>query len=228
MKSLLYTMLLLGMPITMGMLAASTSPRVATYRSDSAQNTTNSTYTFTAMSFGTAYSSRRMLVHIGARGNTTNGAIASVTIGGIAATVPINSLNTAGGNVSISAFAVATVPSGNTGNVVVNFSTNKLRCSVVVYDISGMTNNTPVDAQGVVGNGPNYSVATAKSGCIVAGSFIASASGNSWTGVVEDVDASIGGNQYSSGSFNNTTGANRTVNDSMTLPSDAVSAVVSF
>lgn len=184
-----------------GFLGGASEPRVATYRDVASSGSTLSTYSFAAMAFGPAYSSRKILVAITARGNTTIGVINSVTIGGITAAVVAQFNNTAGGNITLTAFAIASVPTGITGTVVVDFSTSKLRCAAATYDISGTQSDTPFNSEGTSGTPAGVNVA--EGGCAIGTAFSSNSTAFTWTGLAEDYDNIIsGGNTSSSASKN--------------------------
>ena len=81
------------------------------------------TYTFSALSFGTEDANRRIIVAIGAYGGTQLRTISSVTIGGVTATA-ITGIDVASSTSYTFKTAIyeAAVPTGTTGNVVVTFS----------------------------------------------------------------------------------------------------------
>lgn len=183
-----------------GFLGGVASPRVATYRDSSGTNATNTTFSFSGLAIGPAYPDRRVLVPISARGNTTIGVINSVTVGGIAAPVIAQFNNISGGNISISAFAIADVPTGVTATVVVTFSTSKLRCGVAVYDISGIGVDTPLDTQSATfGTPPNINVI--EGSCVIGMGFSAANTSYTWASITEDYDIAFS-NTFSGASKN--------------------------
>jgi hypothetical protein len=108
---------------------------------DSASSSTDaSSYTFSAESLGTADSDRYILVGIAARAASAR-TISSVTIGGVSATILIDHSS----SLSLAGFAIAAVPSGTTGDVVVTFSGTMVRCAIAVYRLLGLGSTTPTD-----------------------------------------------------------------------------------
>lgn len=74
----------------------------------------------------------------GIAGGTT---LNSVTIGGISATILVAIMDT--GDVTIAAIAVAFVPTGTSGDVVVTFSSQMVHCSVDVVTLYNVASVTP-------------------------------------------------------------------------------------
>lgn len=103
-----------------------------------AQTTNAATYTFTAQNFGTAAPDRYILcaVHSSSTGTTAR-SISSLTIGGVNATKVVEITGSAT-NLTLSAFWIAAVPTGASGNVVVNFNTTMQRCQIALHSLIGM------------------------------------------------------------------------------------------
>lgn len=96
-----------------------------------ASSTTSAvTITFTAVNIGTANANRLVVVTVSSRGLLTGSArtISSATIGGIAATKVVEVTN--GSQQCASAIISAVVPTGTTGDIVINFNARPL-CTVI-------------------------------------------------------------------------------------------------
>jgi hypothetical protein len=99
-----------------------------------------SAYTFAAANLGTAEVGRVIIVSITANGNAAK-TISSVTIGGVSASILVQQSNGfwAGG------IAAAVVPTGTTGDIVVNLSNTAGAATVGVYRATGLASVTPID-----------------------------------------------------------------------------------
>lgn len=107
-----------------------------------------SIYTFSDTPLGAADSARDIIVGISSRDfNQSPSSLDSVTIGGQSATVVASGIRTgAGANVwNIAALAIASVPAGDDGDIVVEFGTQVNACCVGVYRAIGLPSITPHD-----------------------------------------------------------------------------------
>lgn len=108
---------------------------------DSKTNTSDqSSYSFSAVNFGTAGATRKIVVVIGANcpAGNTNLSVTSVTIGGVAAAEAAVSkgLSVSGLSSHIVTHWIASVPTGTSGTIVVNFNGTCFRCGIVVYALT--------------------------------------------------------------------------------------------
>lgn len=115
------------------------------YISVSSSTTTASSYNFTGYSFGTESSDRYLIASVVGRASGTGLVVSSVTIGGVSATELIAHTIEDDGNSQPIGLYMALVPTGASGNVVVNFSGNALRASAALYSLTDMTNPTIYD-----------------------------------------------------------------------------------
>ncbi len=112
-------------------------------------STTNQ-YTFSSVNFGEAYPRRHIIVGVCYRA-TGSVTIDSVTIGGVTATLNATATNTTSGNSSVSTLAVAHIPTGISGDVVINLSGNAVRAGIAVWNAnlpSTTANDTATAATG--------------------------------------------------------------------------------
>lgn len=153
---------------------------------------TNATaYTFSSQSLGTADADRYIIVGIVSRDTGQSTTLDSVTIGGVSATIVVNHRNLdGGGNTSFAAIAVANVPTGTTGDVVVTFSQETLRCGIGMWRTVGI-DTTPTDTGGSSADDPTTSLDVSAGG-IAVGIAMASngTSTTTWAGLTEDWDDS--------------------------------------
>jgi len=164
-----------------------------------------STYTFPSQAFGAAAADRKIALFI--MGNP-GGAIprySSSTIGGASATQLLQEFS--GGEIEL---VIASVPTGTTGDVVVNFSATNNNCAIIGYPMYGAS-STLLDSATSTSNPGSATLTTTSGGLVLAGVVSNSNYTTTWTGVTEDADDSISGALvYSSGSKLITTGGTLT------------------
>ena len=168
-------------------------------RTDTAAQTPDqSSYTFASMSFGDAAADRHIAVGIVSRASA-NRTISDVTIGGVTATPIVNERNPDGGNTTNMAIFIAEVPSGTSGNVVVDFTNTQIRCAITVWRIIGSTGVSPSNGFSTVSN-PSTDLDIPAGGVACAISYTQANTDAVWTGLTEDTDADVEGttSQYSS------------------------------
>lgn len=123
------------------------APIEIAFRANTSTVSAASTYTYNNQTFGPAATNRWLVIGIAYRAAATV-TITSVTIGGASATVNAFNNNTSGGNTSATAIAAAYVPTGATGSVVIVFSGNIARASIVIWSAlnlaRGSANHTAV------------------------------------------------------------------------------------
>lgn len=160
---------------------------MALFQQANRDTTDLTTYTFTAEPLGAADSARYIIVTIGSRGAAAR-TINSVTIGGVTATVitqPQNSPHTVG-------IAIAAVPTGTTGDIVIVFSGAEQRCGISTYRAIGI-NPTPTDTKTSTAANPAATLNVPANGIAigVAMTLQTGAPVCTWTGLTEDVDETI-------------------------------------
>lgn len=135
-------------------------------------------WTFGAVALGPASSDRVIIVAIAARSTPP---IASVTIGGVTATIDVQN----GTDVN-TAIARAAVPTGETGDIVVTAGNTGNNCSIGAYAVTGHAVSV-VDTDAASSN--TRTVTPATPGLVVAVTHTASNGGTcTWSGVTEDWD----------------------------------------
>lgn len=150
--------------------------KVLSYLGSNSSITTATTYTVTAAALGTAATDRRIIVAIAGANSTRT--ISSVTVGGVSATINIQSTASADNNVV--AIATALVPTGTTGDIVVTYSGSQAAHQVGWWSATGLTSNV------AIATGSNALADAGQSGTItltsVAGGFFIGVAGSSGTG----------------------------------------------
>ena len=115
------------------------------------------TYTFSSQNLGDADTDRHIIVGISTRDvGTTSQAISSVSIGGVSATIVVQQRNSAT-NTCVAGLAIAKVPTGTTGDIVVTFSEEVLRCGIGVWRAIGIS-ATATDTGSSTSNNPSDSI----------------------------------------------------------------------
>ena len=163
---------------------------VALSQTDTDSSITNlTTYTFSSASFGAADADRYVIV---AGGGITEGSrtVSSVTIGGVSATISQQVQD--GFPVSLAFIAIAAVPTGTTGDVVVTFSSTMGEAAISVYRAVGIASITAYDTGSDTTDPMTTTIDIPAGGFAVAVSSVACGSLTTWTGLTEDVDFSYG------------------------------------
>ncbi len=153
--------------------------------------TDTNAYTFSTQNFSTAASDRYIIAGISFRAVGTI-TFSSVTLGGVSATVSAASYNTSGGNSTGTCIAWANVPTGTSGNVVVNLSGTALRCGHGLWNVTGMASSTS-DGGGSTAAAPTYSINIPAGGFAIACAYTAGTSTATWTNLTEKYDEAVEG-----------------------------------
>ncbi len=117
---------------------------------NSTTNTTN--YTFSSASLGTAHAARYIIVGV-VTVATSARTISSATIGGVSATLNYNPSSTNAGRL-----ICAAVPSGATGDIVINHSGACTSCAIGVWAAYDLTSATAHDTGAVSIAGDNVTI----------------------------------------------------------------------
>lgn len=157
-----------------------------------------STYTFSARSFGAEDASRILAVGITAQRIGSPSGVSSVTIGGVSATV-FRAQQTGNANDHTTELWGAQVPTGTTGDVVVNFSTAHLRCSIAIFRVLNASMTIPSSNGASVSSGVGVSAAVTVP---VNGAAIAVVGNNgnttyTWSNITEYCDFTNESNAFS-------------------------------
>lgn len=158
----------------------------------SASNTTDlDTYTFTNQNLGEVSPARYIIVAVYTR-DTGVGAktITSVTVGGVAATIVKQEQN-ADTNSNICGLAIALVPTGTTGDVVVVFSEVVIRAAISLYRATDI-DPIPIDSGSSTATVPTYDIDVAAGGFVI-GVGGSSATSAVWVGITENIDTVVEG-----------------------------------
>lgn len=136
------------------------------------------TYTFTSQNLGTANANRYIAVCTTQRSSPT---LSSVTIGGVSATIVAQANNT--GNVA--GIAIALVPTGATGDIVVTWGSSGLNCAISVYQIDNLLSATPFHSITDITASPSINLNIPASGIALGFATVQNSSPMSWSGLTE-------------------------------------------
>lgn len=158
--------------------------------------TNQSAYTFSSVNLGTATSDRVIIVSTTGRADDgTARTLSSMTIGGVSATINVQSENS--GNVA--AIACASVPTGTTGDVVVTFSGTMGDAKIATYRATNIS-TTATDTGSSSANPLTDTLNISATGFALS---MAKSDGTTptatWTNLVERFDESDQGGNYVSG-----------------------------
>jgi hypothetical protein len=149
-------------------------------------------FTFEDVNFGAAQLDRVIIIVFGVIDlvDTTEG-ITSVTIGGVSATVNVHNIDVDAFNVQ-AAIATAAVPSGTTGDVVVEMDSNiNGHARVAVYRATGILSSTPSATTSNDDDVVSMSIDTLAGGFVIAGAMFRDSGAVTSVGINEDVDEAV-------------------------------------
>lgn len=165
------------------------------------------TYTFSAQALGAASADRYIIVTAAGRKAGASTTISSITVGGVTATIVVQRTNTIT-NTAVSGIAIAAVPTGTTGDVVVTFGAGMARCGIALWAVTGLASDTPTDTDSSVATAPTVNLDVVAGGFAIGCAYDSASVGASatWAGITEQYD-----NQINDGGVVNTwTGASDT------------------
>lgn len=194
------------------------------------------TYTFSSQSLGDAASDRVIVVQA-AGSSTGTGGVASLTIGGVSATL-IDEQATSNPADTTSMW-YAEVPTGTTGDVVVTFNALNARCGIGLWRLTGVT-VTPYDTgkdTDPATSGANPVASTTidvETGGIIIASAYSSNSGTTtpptyaWTGITENYETVAESKSVVSGGLNSsgTAATGKTITSTLTTDNSRIAMVV--
>ncbi len=161
-----------------------------TFLQAAALTTDLTTYTFSAQNLGAADAARCIVAAIHSRATlTTAFTISSVTINAVSASIPLQISNTAS-NANVVGFAIAAVPTGTSGDVVVVLSRAGVRAAVALWSTTGLPcGESPNDTDSSTATNPSVLLNVPANGFALGACSIGGNSTTTWTGLAEDYDA---------------------------------------
>lgn len=137
------------------------------------------TYTFASQSFGAAESTRRVIVAGTVRSNAAR-TISSISIGGVAATIVAQQTESTA--LLRSFIAIAHVPTGTTGSVVVTMNSGCIAMRIAVWSVTGLASDTPTaTATDNNVNDPSANITIPANGFVVGVATNTNSSTGSWS-----------------------------------------------
>jgi hypothetical protein len=163
-----------------------------TYLQSASDPANSGTHTFSSENFGTPADDRVLIAVV--RGNPSapgDETINSVTIGGVAATIHVQTFDPdQGNNIAI---ASAPVPSGTSGTIVVTFSGTNNPCRISLYAAAGIgTGATHFSTATDLDDPLSMAINVPQGGVLVAGAQFQNSGAVTAVGVTEDDDTSAG------------------------------------
>lgn len=226
-------MLMVNNLVGFGAGGATPSAVVAASQTDTgaASSGGTDTFSFTSKSFGAASSDRQIVVFIAGSGITSGRTISSVTIGGVSATQIVAATNNQHAGIWS-----ASVPTGTTGTVTVVWSGADMTiCGCVIYAMTGASTTAHDTGSDITPSGSDMSdtINVAANGAVIAGVHMNQSPTltASWTGVTEDVDQAVSGNNTISAAHDEfaSTETGRTITATLSAsPSIAILCVASW
>lgn len=188
-------------PVSIAGFAGPVTPIAITYADSGSSGSNLSSYTFSAKSFGTEHEERYLLIGVSGQRQAASNSITSVTAGGQACT-QVAAANSGNGTDHITAFFTAAMPTGTSGDVVVNFVGAQYRAAIVVWSVVG-GEGTIYDSNSVTTGDPsNTTISSPENGGVVSMLIGNAPTDVAWTGVTEDFEANVDGAEVSAGHQN--------------------------
>jgi hypothetical protein len=158
------------------------------YVSNATDTANRTLYTFVSQNLGTPAADRKIIVAVKVNGTLSN-LIQSVSIGGVTATLAIKDQTAAGQDVGI---YIASVPSGTTGDIVVDPGNTPSGCDIWWWETHGLTSNVATDTGSSNANPQTYDLDVVAGGVAVAIAANDSTTAT-WTNLTEDYDGAVDG-----------------------------------
>jgi hypothetical protein len=180
-------------------------PATISYRTSNTNTANQTSYTFSGQDIGTAAADRRVVVMftIWCQGTFT---VTGVTIAGVAATwaLPGNVDNGAGQGWFRTGYAVANIPSGTTGDIVITANGGCNHVSIGVWAVYGLLSSTPTatGADNAFGGDAtlNINIAAQAGGAVIAHQHdVNNTATRTWSGLTENYDVTGTENNARSG-----------------------------
>lgn len=175
-------------------VAAATKTAELTWVAATTDTSNLATYTFSGQSFGDANPTRHIIVGGTARFSSA-ATISSITIGGVSATVVAQATEST--NLLRTFIAIAAVPTGTSGDIVVTMSGGCQACRIGVWRAVYLGSATPSDtltANNV--NDPSGSIDVPANGFIVGAATNTNSSTGSFTGLTTRAGAFVESDHY--------------------------------
>ena len=197
-------------------IPASVDPITKSATANAVDTGTATNYTFSSQAIGTADAARVVVVCVSGYSSTQDNTISSLTIGGVSAALVVNA-GVGDSAEFMNEIWAAVVPTGTTGDVVVNNNNSCLRQSISVYALYGASGATASYTQtDATQTAPSATISVPSGGVLIgatSGNTSSSPKTFTWTNLTEDVDQLIESEQQhgSASDLHATTGGSVTV-----------------
>lgn len=158
---------------------STSTPFSLTATANASDTSSQTTYNFGTLSFGSADTTRIMAIAVGSRNAAGTQQVSSASIGGVSATFSVRQLGAT--NASVSEIWYAAVPTGTTGNVSVTFAGANSRAAVQVYAIIAPSSAAPTATGASTANAPTTTFTIPAGGAAIGTSYWVSGAPNSVT-----------------------------------------------
>lgn len=178
-------------------------PAAATisFTASATDDTSQTTYTFSGVALGTAAADRKIVVGVGgARAAAGAHTVASMTVGGIAASL-VKQQDVSAGDRETAEIWQAAVPTGTTGDIVVTFDAGMVGAGIGVWAVYGAQSAAHATA-GSNADPMNASIDVPSGGVLIGYARNANGGTFTWTNLTEKFDE-----QFDSAAPSNHTGA---------------------
>lgn len=143
-------------------------------------------YTYAGLSLGTEYSNRYIVVGIVGRSGGTP-SVSSVTVAGTSATSVYQHVSAG----SLAAFYIVALPTGTSGDVVVNFSTAMVRAAVILWSVRHLQSITATNTYSLTGASPSASIDVPAGGIALGAIYNSNSNAITWSGISTSVNGSL-------------------------------------
>lgn len=180
-------------------MASSASYPSISYIGNNSNTASATSHTFTAQSIGATGNNRVIIVAISC--SAASGSLSSATIGGVGATINVQ----ANGTSTLAAIISASVPTGTTADIVLNWSASELNVAIAVYRVVDLSSTTAAatGTDTALSSGVASLTLNNNANAIMVASAVG-IDGSSWaswsTGLTEDSDQFIASNNAAAAS----------------------------
>lgn len=164
--------------------SAPTTPASCTFLQATNDISDLTEYTFASQNLGTTSADRYIIIGIISRKAGAATTITGVTIGGYQAQI-VGQVTNNITNSNVSGIAVANVPTGSTGDIVVTFGAGMVRAAIQMYHAVNISGTSTFNIATSTADDPSATLNVPDNGCAIASALTAQATTLSWTGLTE-------------------------------------------
>lgn len=180
----------------------SSADAIVTFTASAVSISDLTAYTFSGVAIGTASADRKVVVAVGtAAGVAAADGVASITVGGISATLVVQTVPPLGDEAQVELWQ-ADVPTGTTADIVVTWNGAHSRCGIGVWAVTGAGTGATDTVEDNSGTASETGTIDVPAGGVLIAAVVhggASVITHTWTGPTERYDETIEGNDAHSG-----------------------------